>query len=86
VTARIGGKLRRLRRERKLTQAQMAAELGLSPSYLNLLEHNQRPVTVPVLIKLAQHFSIDIESFADDDDTRLVNDLMETRRRWARRC
>ncbi len=78
MTARIGGKLRRLRRERKLTQAQMAAELGLSPSYLNLLEHNQRPVTVPVLIKLAQHFSIDIESFADDDDTRLVNDLMET--------
>jgi hypothetical protein len=77
AAARIGGKLRRLRRERKLTQAQMAAELGLSPSYLNLLEHNQRPVTVPVLIKLAQRFGIDVESFSDDEDQRLLSDLMQ---------
>jgi predicted transcriptional regulator/transcriptional regulator with XRE-family HTH domain len=66
-----------LRRDRKLTQAQMAAGLGISASYLNLLEHNQRPVTVPVLIKLAQHFSIDVESFADDDDQRLLSDMMQ---------
>ena len=77
ASLRIGGKLRRLRRERKLTQAQMAGELGLSASYLNLLEHNQRPVTVPVLIKLAQRFSIDVESFSDDDDKRLLSGLME---------
>jgi XRE family transcriptional regulator, fatty acid utilization regulator len=50
--ARLGGKLRRLRRERKLSQAMMAEQLGISASYLNLLEHNQRPVTVPVLLKL----------------------------------
>jgi predicted transcriptional regulator/transcriptional regulator with XRE-family HTH domain len=77
ATARLGGKLRRLRRERHLTQSQMAAELGLSASYLNLLEHNQRPVTVPVLIKLAQRFAVDMESFNGDDDARLLSDLME---------
>ena len=43
---RIGGRLRRLRQERRLTQAQMARELGISASYLTLLESNQRPVTV----------------------------------------
>ena len=75
--ARLGGKLRRLRRERKLSQAQMAEQLGISPSYLNLLEHNQRPVTVPVLLKLAQRFAIDLQEFNEDEDNRLLSDLME---------
>lgn len=66
--ARLGGKLRRLRQSQKLTQAQMAEALGLSASYLNLLEHNQRAVTVPVLLKLAQRFGIDIADFTADDD------------------
>ena len=39
---RIGGKLRRLRQDKRLTQAQMAAELAISPSYLNLLESMNR--------------------------------------------
>src|SRR5713101_9364527 len=75
--ARLGGKLRRLRRERKLSQATMAEQLGISASYLNLLEHNQRPVTVPALLKLAQRFSIDVQSLTAEDDSRLVSELME---------
>lgn len=74
---RLGGKLRRLRQDNQLTQAQMAQQLEISASYLNLLEHNQRPVTVPVLLKLAQKFSIDIELFNTDNDARLLADLME---------
>ena len=42
----VGHKLRRLRKEHGLTQAQMAEEIGISTSYLNLIERNQRPVTV----------------------------------------
>src|SRR5258707_5425558 len=75
--ARLGGKLRRLRQERKLSQATMAEQLGISASYLNLLEHNQRPVTVPVLLKLAQRFSVDVQSLTAEDDSRLVSELME---------
>jgi predicted transcriptional regulator/transcriptional regulator with XRE-family HTH domain len=74
---RLGGKLRRLRQSQKLTQAQMAEALGLSASYLNLLEHNQRAVTVPVLLKLAQRFGVEITDFTADDDGRLASDLME---------
>ena len=43
-----------------MSQAQMAQELDISPSYLNLLESNQRPVTVRVLLTLAERFAIDI--------------------------
>ena len=68
---RIGGKLRRLRQERHLTQAQMARELGISASYLTLLEGNQRPVTVRVLLKLVERFQVDLQDFAADTDQRL---------------
>ena len=74
---KLGGRLRRLRQERRLSQVQMAEQLGISPSYLNLLEHSQRPVTVPVLLKLAQRFAVDLQQFSTDDDERLVSDLME---------
>ena len=48
--AMLGHKVRRLRRENRLTQAQMAETLAISPSYLNLIESNQRPLTVPLLL------------------------------------
>lgn len=74
---RIGGRLRRLRQERRLSQVQMAEELGISPSYLNLLESNQRPVTVRVLLRLAERFQFDLAALSVEDDSRLAADLME---------
>jgi len=76
-SVRIGGKLRRLRQDRRLTQIQMAEALEISPSYLNLLENNQRPVTVRVLLKLAEKFQVDLNTLAGDDDERLSAALME---------
>ncbi len=54
-----GPRLKRLRRERDITQARMAEELDVSASYLNLMERNQRPITVQVLIRLADVYGID---------------------------
>jgi len=56
--------MRRLRRELGLSQSAMAAEIGMSPSYLNHLERNQRPVTATVLLRLAQSYDVDLKSFA----------------------
>ncbi|BAI75909.1 transcriptional regulator (plasmid) [Azospirillum sp. B510] len=75
--AMLGPKVRRLRRDQGLTQAQMADQLGISPSYLNLIEHNQRPVTVPLLLKLGQRFGVDLQAFAEDEESRLVAGLRE---------
>ncbi len=73
----IGGKLRRLRQERRLTQAQMATELEISASYLNLIESNRRPVTAKVLLRLADKFRIELAGLAPDDEERLTSELME---------
>lgn len=62
----LGARLKRLRRERGLNQAAMAAELGISASYLNHLERNQRPVTAGILLRLAEAFDIDVKAFASD--------------------
>ncbi len=52
----LGRTIRRLRDQHGVTQQAMAATLGISPSYLNLIEHDQRPVTASLILKLAQHF------------------------------
>jgi predicted transcriptional regulator/DNA-binding XRE family transcriptional regulator len=62
----LGGRLRRLRRELGMNQNAMAGELGISPSYLNHLERNQRPVTAPVLLRLTQVYDIDLKSLTSE--------------------
>ncbi len=73
----VGQRVRRLRRERGLTQARMAERLGISTSYLNLIERGQRPVTVPFLLKLGRVFDLDLQRFAEDDEGRVVARLKE---------
>ena len=54
-----GHAVRRARRQGGLTQAAMAEMLGISPSYLNLVERNQRPVSATLLVRLAERFDFD---------------------------
>ncbi len=56
-----GPRIRRIRNAKGLTQTAMAAELGISPSYLNLIERNQRPLTVQLLLKLSSAFHVEPE-------------------------
>lgn len=70
-----GARLRRLRKDLGQTQAQFADALGVSASYLNLLERNQRPVTARVLLALADEFDIDVKSFAGEADQQVLADL-----------
>ena len=58
-----GHVLRRLRRQQALSQAAMADMLSISPSYLNLIERNQRPVSATLLVKLAETFDFDPRVF-----------------------
>ncbi len=73
----LGGRLRRLRRELGLNQSAMAAELGMSPSYLNHLERNQRPVTAQVLLRLTQAYDVDLKEFTAEGDRTGTDDLVE---------
>jgi predicted transcriptional regulator/DNA-binding XRE family transcriptional regulator len=56
-----GPRIRRIRNSRGLTQTAMAEGLGISPSYLNLIERNQRPLTVQLILKLASAYHVEPE-------------------------
>ena len=73
----MGLRLKRLREEQRLTQAALAQRLGISLSYLNQLENNQRPLTVQVLLALNTAFGLDLQMFSEDDEARLISDLRE---------
>jgi hypothetical protein len=73
----IGPRFRRIRRQLGLSQTQMAEELDVSPSYVNLIERNQRPVTAQILLKMAQAYDIDLRDLAAADKDRFFTELNE---------
>jgi XRE family transcriptional regulator, fatty acid utilization regulator len=70
-----GARLKRLRGQLALTQTRMADELGVSVSYLNLIERNQRPLSAQFLMKLAEVYTIDLRDFSSHGDEQLRADL-----------
>ena len=73
----VGSRVRQLRSERGFSQAALAQMLEISPSYLNQIEHDVRPLTVAVLLRISEVFGVDATFFASQDDTRLVAELRE---------
>ncbi|MBK4137508.1 acetate metabolism transcriptional regulator RamB [Corynebacterium macginleyi] len=73
----VGSRLRQLRRERDLSQASLAETLGLSASYVNQIEHDVRPLTVPVLLRITEVFGVDATFFSRDDDSRLLAEIQD---------
>ncbi len=77
----VGPSLRRLRRERGLTQSDMAADLEVSASYIALLERNHRPLSAEMLVRIAQTYKLDISGLTGgsgtDDAARLQSVLKD---------
>jgi predicted transcriptional regulator/transcriptional regulator with XRE-family HTH domain len=64
----IGQTLRRLRLEQRLTQQGLAQKLGISTSYLNLIEHDQRGITATLLFKVAKILDVDLAALSGNQE------------------
>jgi predicted transcriptional regulator/DNA-binding XRE family transcriptional regulator len=73
----IGRTVRRLRQAQGLSQQALAVSLGISPSYLNLIEHDQRAVTAGLLIKLAATLDVDIAGLSGQQEQHAAAQLRE---------
>ena len=73
----VGARFRRIRRQLGLSQTQMAEGLGISPSYVNLIERNQRPVSAQILLRLAEAYDLDLRDLAAGEDDRAFAELNE---------
>ncbi|MGK7651601.1 helix-turn-helix domain-containing protein [Roseovarius sp. B08] len=71
----IGPKLRQLRISRELTQADVAQRLGVSAAYVNLLENNQRSLSVKMLLAISEAFDVDVKELTQDDGAHVLADL-----------
>ncbi|MFC3124419.1 short-chain fatty acyl-CoA regulator family protein [Pseudoroseomonas globiformis] len=75
--ALIGRTIRRLRVERKATRQALAQRLGISMSYLNLIEADQRGVTASLLLKLTSCLLVDLAAPSGQVERQLEAGLRE---------
>src|SRR5262249_38083673 len=73
----LGARLRALRRQQHLSQTELARRLRISPSYLNLIEHDRRVLSADLLIKLGEILPIDLKSFSPEHSGRTITELFE---------
>ena len=74
-----GARVRRLRDMAGERQISLAKALGISPSYLNQIESDQRPLPPGILQRVCAHFGIGIGigDFGEDEELRGIQDLRE---------
>lgn len=73
----MGVRVQRLREERGISQVALAKTLGISPSYLNQIERNQRPLTVAIQLRINACFDIDLQAFSDSGEAHLISDVRD---------
>ena len=77
TSAASGRQIRRLRREQGLSQSGLAEKIGISPSYLNLIEHGHRPLTRQIMPTVAAALGADLSDLQVSTDLQLSQDLSE---------
>lgn len=73
----MGTRIRERRRAKKLTQTALAKTVGISASYLNLIEHNRRGIAGRTLIALARELGMQPADLSEGADAALINTLTE---------
>ena len=73
----IGSKIRKERRTKGLSQSDLSKKLGISASYLNLLESGRRTITVPLLIKIGNELALSLKDLTVESNKRMLSDVME---------
>ena len=73
----IGSKIRKERRLKGLSQSILSKKLGISASYLNLLESGRRTITVPLLIKIGNELGISLKDLTVESNKRILSDIMD---------
>ncbi|QQR40667.1 helix-turn-helix transcriptional regulator [Devosia rhizoryzae] len=77
MRAPIGFRISNRRKSLRISQAELARLVGISPSYLNLIENNKRDIGGALLQRVAQHLGIEVNSLDGSDEQKLLQDLEE---------
>ncbi len=72
----LGARIRQRRRELGVTQADLARRIGISPSYLNLIEWNKRRIAGTLLRRTAEALELPLDELEDASERRLSEALV----------
>jgi len=73
----IGFKIKNARRKASISQADLSAKLGISSSYLNLIESGKRNVNVDLLLKVSEVLNIELKDLSKKEDANLYHDALD---------
>lgn len=73
----IGKRIRDRRKNRGLTQSALAQAVGISASYLNLIEHDKRPIGGALLARIAKELGVDVSGLSGSGDDQLAHEVTE---------
>ncbi len=79
----IGQRIRDNRKDCGLTQSALAKAVGISPSYLNLIEHDRRSIGGVLLKRIAETLGVPLERLSGSEDARIAQDILELARSLA---
>ncbi len=77
IDLRIGPKIKAFRRKLGIQANKLADQLGISPSYLNLIEGGKRKIDGDLLLKVCQELKIELSDLAVKSDLNLENNISE---------
>jgi XRE family transcriptional regulator, fatty acid utilization regulator len=77
LSLKIGPKIKAFRRQLGLQANKLAEELGISPSYLNLIESGKRKIDGDLLLKVCEKLKIQLSDLTTKSDLNLVNNISE---------
>ncbi|HYT41518.1 MAG TPA: helix-turn-helix transcriptional regulator [Methylomirabilota bacterium] len=59
----LAERIKRLRQERRLTQAELSDLLGMNTSYITQVEAKQQGLSLPMVYRLAKIFHLSLQEF-----------------------
>ncbi len=77
IDNKIGPKIKAFRRQLGMQANKLAEELGISPSYLNLIENGKRKIDGDLLLKVCEKLRIELSDLTSKADINLENNISE---------
>ena len=68
----LGDKIKKLRKERHITQSELANAIGLSRSSIGMIESNKQGTGNDSLIKIADFFDVTVDYLLSEDDAENI--------------
>ncbi len=69
ILLRFGQKVKKARREQKISQEELAFKAGLHRTYIGMIERAEKNITLLNIEKIANALNININYFFDENET-----------------